>query len=319
MKNYKIVNLRALAIIFVVLGHSIILYKTGWNYYTTNVNCNFLTNLCLLIYLFHMPLFFSISGYLFIDKCQKKDMLSIVKNKFKRLIIPYIIIGILWVYPIKIISQYPKYLKNGFIYNIIMNIIIGKDNGHLWFLPALFTIFIISYLIEKYIKNSKIKFFLILLMFLLGHILNLSWFSEALKYTLWFYFGYFVKKQSFEYQIKYKNILIIFTLIFILAYFYTYNSNAYISLGFKYMVCLTIIPLMYNMISNKKIKIIENISNYSFGIYLFHSPLIYISFRYFSDINPLLMLLINFSFLGLIAYFLSYFFSNSKLKFIIGG
>ena len=39
-KNYKIVNLRAIAIILVVLGHSIIIYKSGWNYYHTEVNCS---------------------------------------------------------------------------------------------------------------------------------------------------------------------------------------------------------------------------------------------------------------------------------------
>ena len=35
MKNTKIVNIRALAIILVVLGHSIILYSSQWDLYET--------------------------------------------------------------------------------------------------------------------------------------------------------------------------------------------------------------------------------------------------------------------------------------------
>ncbi len=319
MKNNKITNLRALAIILVVLGHSIIIYKSGWNYYTTSQDCQLLNYICLFIYLFHMPLFFSISGYLFIDSCTKKKFSAILKNKFKRLIIPYLIIGILWVYPIRIISNYSGFFGHSFLYNVIINIILGLDNGHLWFLPSLFLMFIISYFLEKYVKNKKIKFILILFMFLLGHILNLSWVSETLKFIIWFYFGNFIRKYSLENKMKYRKIFIVTTIFFICMYFITYNLNAYISLLFKYCVCLTIIPLLYNIISNKEIFLMQKISSRSFGIYLFHSPLIYLTFCFLPNINPLLMLLINFFCFGLVAYFISKQLINSKLKFIIGG
>lgn len=318
-KNNKIVNLRALAIILVVLGHSIIIYKNGWNYYDTEISCQLFNYLDLFIYLFHMPLFFSISGYLFIDKCKEKNITMIIKNKLKRLIIPYIIIGVLWVYPIRIISQYNGFTKHSWIYNIFVNIILGADNGHLWFLPALFSMFIISYILEKYIKNNKLKYLLILIMFLLGHVLNLSWISEAFKYIPWFYLGYFIKKYFIESKMKYKKDISILLIVLVTIYFLTYNLNVYLSLGLKYLICLTIIPLLYNIITNKEIKILDNISNYSFGIYLFHSPMIYITFKYLPNINPLLMLLINFCCFGLLAYLITYLINKSKLKFLIGG
>lgn len=318
-KNYKIVNLRALAIILVVLGHSIIIYKDGWNFYNTDRNFQFFKYLDAFIYLFHMPLFFSISGYLFINKCKEKKLNIIVNNKLKRIIIPYIIIGILWVYPIRIFSQYKIFSDHSLIYNIGVNIILGKDNGHLWFLPALFCMFIISYLLEKYIKNSKLKYLIIFIMFLSGHILNLSWISETLKYMVWFYLGDFLKQWSIESKMRYKKTISILFLTLIVIYFFTYNLNDYLSIALKYMVCLTIIPLLYNMITCKKIKILDNISKYSFGIYLFHSPMIYITFRYFPNVNPLLMLFINFVFFGLIAYSITYLIDKSKFKFIIGG
>lgn len=319
MKNNKITNLRALAIILVVLGHSIIIYKSGWNYYTTSQDCQLFNYVCMFIYLFHMPLFFSISGYLFIDSCTKKKFSTILKNKFKRLIIPYLIIGILWVYPIRIISNYSGFVGHSFLYNIIINIILGLDNGHLWFLSSLFLMFIISYFLEKYVKNRKIKFILILSMFLLGHILNLSWISETLKFIIWFYFGNFIRKYSLENKMKYRKIVAVATIFFICMYFITYNLSAYISLLFKYCVCLTIIPLLYNIISNRKFTLLQKISDYSFGVYLFHSPMIYFTFCFLHNISPMLMLLINFFCFGFVAYFISKQLSNSKLKFIIGG
>lgn len=318
-KNVKIVNLRALAIMLVVLGLSIIIYKDGWNYYDTQVSCMLFNYLDTFIYLFHMPLFFSISGYLFIDTCLKKNLSTIIKNKLKRLIIPYIIIGVLWVYPIRIISQYTAFLKHNFIYNIVVNIVLGRDNGHLWFLPSLFSMFIISYLLEKYVKNNKIKYLLIFIMFLLGHILDLFWISETLKYMFWFYLGYFIKRYSMESKIKYKKVLLSLLILGIIVYFLTYNLNAYLSLGIKYVICLFLIPLLYNLITNKPVKILNSISDYSFGIYLFHSPMVYITFKYLSNINPFLMLIINYFGFGFVAYLITYLIGKSKFKYVIGG
>ena len=64
MRDNKIVNIRALAIIIVVLGHSIILYSTSWGFYQSVNKVIFLDKVKNIINLFQMPLFFSISGYL---------------------------------------------------------------------------------------------------------------------------------------------------------------------------------------------------------------------------------------------------------------
>ena len=59
----RIENLRA--IVLVVFGHSIILYDTNWGFYTTNQTVVVLEILKHWINLIQMPLFFSLSGYLF--------------------------------------------------------------------------------------------------------------------------------------------------------------------------------------------------------------------------------------------------------------
>ncbi len=94
MKNTKIVNIRALAIILVVLGHSIILYSSQWDLYETINQVPVLDNMKRIIDVIQMPLFFSISGFLFCySKNKKINFFAFFKNKFFRLLIPYMDFG----------------------------------------------------------------------------------------------------------------------------------------------------------------------------------------------------------------------------------
>lgn len=61
----QITNIRVLAILIVVFGHSIILYSSAWNLYSTINKVQVLDYIKDIINLIQMPLFFSISGYLF--------------------------------------------------------------------------------------------------------------------------------------------------------------------------------------------------------------------------------------------------------------
>lgn len=90
----NIINLRFISIILVVFGHSIILYSNDWNIFSTYYKIPFLDYSKYIINLFSMPLFFSISGYLF-SMHQKRDVVKFLTKKIKRLIIPYICITFL--------------------------------------------------------------------------------------------------------------------------------------------------------------------------------------------------------------------------------
>lgn len=57
-RDYRISNIRALAIMIVVLGHSIIIYDTNWGYYTAKYQSEMLQSLKHIINYFQMPLFF---------------------------------------------------------------------------------------------------------------------------------------------------------------------------------------------------------------------------------------------------------------------
>ena len=63
--NSNLVTLRAIAIIIVVLGHSIILYDPSWAIYSPKQEFPLFLYLKQIINVIQMPLFFSISGYLY--------------------------------------------------------------------------------------------------------------------------------------------------------------------------------------------------------------------------------------------------------------
>lgn len=71
----------------------------------------------------------------------------ILVNKGRRLLLPYFIIGIFWMFPIK---YYVGYYKDIDLFEFVWNnLLLQKDNGHLWYLPCLFFVFLCMYLIIK--------------------------------------------------------------------------------------------------------------------------------------------------------------------------
>ena len=64
--------------------------------------------------------------------------------------------------------------------------------------------------------------------------------------------------------------------------------------------------------------IIEKIDKNSFGIYLIHSPLIYITYAYMSDMNPMSVVIMNFVIFGAIAFWITELLRKMHLGVVIG-
>ena len=84
-RDYRIDNLRALAILSVVLGHSIILYSPEWQIYQTTQSSALFSQIKHFINLYQMPLFFSLSGYLFAGQ-KNLPFIEFLSKKTKRLL-----------------------------------------------------------------------------------------------------------------------------------------------------------------------------------------------------------------------------------------
>ena len=104
-----------------------------------------------LIYSFHMPLFFLISGLLY----KSRGIAPTVRNKWNGLVVPYVLallvtLPVLWI------------IGKGYAFgpHLLIDVLEAKDellvwNSPMWFLPSLFTTFLMFVLIEAVTRNAR--------------------------------------------------------------------------------------------------------------------------------------------------------------------
>lgn len=340
----EVTLIRIFAILSVVVGHSIIVY-TGWGWYTMPVPSGFLNELKKIIDIYQMPLFISLSGYLFyylkIDCGKYTDFFLFLKSKFQRILVPFVIVGVFFMIPLRILGNYTAYEGKSLSNIILFDLIIGKDPGNLWFLPVLFIIFIIFFFYAKYIfkKNKYLILFHFIIFFMISlisyRIPNTFFISRAMYYAVFFFFGFHL--------FRFRNTLINrSTFILLISGILQFSnriiqtstlpSNIYsraftdsIILITSLSSCLFIYTLLIKISETTLfLSLIDKISfidRNSFGLYLFHAPLIYPILNYFTKfkINPFLFSFLLFITITSISLILTELLSKSKyLKFIIG-
>lgn len=285
-KNLNEFNyLRAIGISLVVLGHSFP--------YIKDINIPVYNYIHSLIYSFHMPLFFMISGF-FANKTFKINSLKSYKgfvfSKFKRLMIPYFIISTLTI-PIKLIlnkfSERPIVLSE-----IIKDILFLPWNNPIiffWFIYVLFFIFLITPILIKI--NKYILLSLLFLISILNiHNIEILGISTLLKYAIFFFIGLYIHPLYMNYRDKILNIninkpknnlfIVISFIVFLMNFNIDFNS---LNIFSKYLtnilfilksllgiyVSYTICILFYKFRDIKLISTLFNTLNkYSFDIYL---------------------------------------------------
>ncbi len=217
MRNKQIDVLRGIGAILVVIGH-LVPYEG---------------NIKILLYAFHMPLFFFLSGFLFSNKKSFKDY--IISN-LKSLILPYFIFNI-----ISFIFNLDMIIKDNFTFlQILDNIFYYHNsivwNSSLWFFIVLFFTKIVFYIFAKICNNSVKKLSIITLVLLsIGILLNINEIFLPFGLSiipfafLFFFIGYFVKKinilDKLKLNIKSLPITIILIISFIFSALYNKRVN----------------------------------------------------------------------------------------------
>ena len=339
--------LRTFAILVVVLGHSMIVYQYNWGIYTPLVKSSFFNALKTYVDVFQMPLFIFISGYMYYyckKECGKYKKLGRFSfDKTKRVLVPYICVALMYVVPIRMITGYKGYSGNNALEVIYKYIITGLDAGHLWYLMAIFEIFIVFYLFESIINKigAPTSFIIIACANIISYKFpNVLQISNSMHYFMFFYLGYIIRKneQVFAYEFKGKKNAISIAILFILQFLFLIlslkisNNNiigtllkqsAYlfsnISAAIFYFLALSTISFKYKSLNSNKI--LKFLDKESFSIYLFHSPLIYIMLNFIANKNispflvvPSMFVIILFGSLG-ISYLIK---KTGVLKFVIG-
>ena len=191
---------KAIGIIIVVLGH-----------------VGIPKNIDIWLHSFHMPLFFILSGLCF-NEIKHKKILKFLKNRFKSLIIPYVFFSIF----LYLCWGGIMYLYDGskvfnlltFVDCIFKPASVTKCFGTVnWFLPSLFFVETIFFLIGKLFKYSKIKIFMIsVIIFIIAFIYpiitnyRIPLAIDTTIMGLFFYsIGWLIKKINYEKIIEVVN------------------------------------------------------------------------------------------------------------------
>lgn len=131
------------------------LYKQNKDNYYYYAASSIRTYFSTFIYSFHMLLFVFVSGYVFnyCISCGKYgEFIPFIKNKAKRLLIPYLLVGTI----IVVLSMSLLKLTDMPLYKYIMRVIIlGEDNRHLWYLQAFFLLYILTWGMVNRVKGTK--------------------------------------------------------------------------------------------------------------------------------------------------------------------
>lgn len=329
--NQKIVNLRALAILLIVFGHSIIIYDPTFELLNSSVEVPLLASIKHIISFIQLKLFFMLSGFCLFYSCGQRKIWwrskfcqfsFFVKNKFCRILIPYFVIAFLWMDPIKYVLSIPGYTDP---VRFVLEQLYFTNCGHLWFLPCLFLIMIIVRFLV--LDNSSVGRVLIIFLCASGlsyfsfYFSNVFQFDNVIYYLPYFVLGFAINAFLNDDLAKLVNgrnrINVVFwSLTVSIALLYiTYKIT---SIGFDWLLSVIILIAFYIVTPGRSNRIISFISDNSFGLYLFHSPLIYITAKYMNDASPVLMVFVNFFVFGCFSLFLSYYLSKTALKFAVG-
>ena len=172
------------------------------------------------IHAFHMPIFFVIAG-IFSKKIS--NVTEYLKKMSKKLLIPYFF----WAFLIIIIDNKTTIgthigIKNGLKIVLTTNNNLIPIAGALWFLTSFYICHILFSMIQTYIKKETIKYFIIILMTIVGVYLykftsiNIWWSMNSSLVGLGLMeIGYLLKKNNWLEKVLFHNNIILVGLIII--------------------------------------------------------------------------------------------------------
>ncbi len=270
---------RGIGIFFVVLGHSI---------KQTQVSAGWIRILTYIIYSFHMPLFFCLSGFVSakILSMKRKERQSYVISRARRLLVPYFVIGLLYI-PIKL--RMSDMAVRPFSVQDIWKILIGQNpDVSLWFLYILFLIELICAVLVNTYNFRSIwygSFFLSVAIYWA----NLD--LRTAKYLFFFLMGIWVRlkfedsrKAGYEDAMDGQDLLAFLALVTdIFAIVFLYRTTITVTMMLTslcgiYLVLWVSSRLVYN-IDGEKRKLGRGtgwlllLGLYSMDIYILHEPI----------------------------------------------
>lgn len=283
--------LKVITVMLVVLAHITIFFSLDGGVFpaSANIVLHYTTKV---IYSFHMQLFFFLSGAIFkccIQNEKYKRIFPFIINKAKRLMLPYIVWGCLYVAPIVTLLgitdvSFGEYVLKGILCN--------GDSRHLWYLWALFFIFIIARMLVPILeKNKYVQIIVAVLATVLSYYaLDLTpafGISRILRYLQYFLWGYaFVEQKYWIDRLLNKRWYLSFFSAVLMTAFVVLTDNYNINFLLPYAGIFTCYCLVLNAKERLvKLSIYQLVQKNSMGIYLLHPMIVYLLFYVYNQLD----------------------------------
>lgn len=284
--------LKVFTMILVVIGHFTIRIDVGhFNGNITGMQQQVYAMITFAIYLFHMPLFMSISGAVFkIGKSggyERGNIKQFALSKIRRLIIPYLFVGFCFLIPLEILFSEETFY-DGDIFNRVGELLTGRNTRHLWFLISLFEIFIIHYFVEKLTNNSwaVLSVSIVVAVITSTMDINCAVLTQCIMYYPYFVLGGIMFNLT---GVSEKRLLKVCLLGILVCPIVIYvQSIVVIDVFFSIIWSLFMIPVFFYLAKlclphlNLNSSFFDILIKSSFCVYLFHISVLDLMFYYFS-------------------------------------
>ncbi|MBO5372134.1 MAG: acyltransferase [Lachnospiraceae bacterium] len=326
MEKKDVYNIAKFITVFlVVLAHVTRMY-TGIGVVTPVMKSLFLKYVTEYIYSFHMPLFILLSGCVFgycIEQGKYKDRFDFIVKKCKRLVFPYFVFGLCYVTPVMVLLHFTK---QSFWEYFIEGIVFSRNSRHLWYILALFWIFVIAVFLRNVLLDGK-KLFLVMCVSVMVYFLSeriepvFQW-KAAASYQIFFFLGVCVNKY-FDYVFagwKEKWYLAIPFGLLILLRFTKVGKDFYLLYAILGIVMILGISTYLSEKNFMRFSIVKKINNNGYGIYFFHPMIIYglFAITYQKSIPPMLLSTVIFGISFVMSYYLTVMVKKLHMGCIIG-
>lgn len=261
---------KGFACILVVFGHA--LKQTGEG------NLVF-DGLLTLIYGFHMPLFFFLSGLVsfgILELCGWKEKRDYVKKRAFRLLVPYFTVGVIYM-PVKYILS--DYAVNEYNYSEMWRILLGENpNASLWFL---YVLFLISAFCVCFLNKRNLRFWLLatLVLSAVSYTAALGVPLRLLKYCFFFVLGIYVRSnyESIISTLVHAGFVWVSAFIFILVnvgmIFLKWSGLSFLA-AFSGAICSFLAAVSFSKKDAGVIRTLAFLGQYCMDIYILSEPVI---------------------------------------------
>lgn len=327
MEKKNVYNIAKFITVFlVVIAHVTRMY-TGIGVVTPVEASPFLKHVTEYIYSFHMPLFILLSGCVFgycIEQGKYQDTLDFIVKKCKRLVFPYFVFGLCYVTPVMVLLHFTK---QSFFEYFIEGIVFSRNSRHLWYILALFWIFVIAIILRNALLDGR-KLFLVMCASIIVYFLSeriepvFQW-KAAASYQIFFFLGVCVNKyfDPLFAKLKEKWHPVIPFGILILLRFTELGKDFYLLYAVLGIIMIIGISTYLTEKNFMRFPIVKKINDNGYGIYFFHPMIIYVLFAitYQKRISPMLLSAVIFTIAFVVSYYLTELVKKLRINWIIGG